>query len=361
VLPPPAAKRYFIPAVELRARYTFSAVNGIDSPLFHRRKDDLSANHHEHEHGHEGDDHGHSHGLGGHVHAPASFGRAFAVGTALNAGFVAAQVFYGLAAHSVALLADAVHNLGDVLGLVIAWWAMRLAKRRPTLTRTYGWGRGTILASLSNAVVLLLGCGAIAIESIQRFGNPQPVSGSVVMWVAAIGIVINGVTALMFMRGRKNDLNIKGAFLHMASDAAVSAGVVMAGLAIQFTGWSWLDPATSLLIVAIIVLGTWSLLRDSMNLAMDVVPAGIELPKIEEALLDLPGVTEVHDLHVWALSTTETALTAHLLQDSTGRETSLITAACTQMLERFKIGHCTFQIETSESADACGLRAADVV
>jgi cobalt-zinc-cadmium efflux system protein len=312
-------------------------------------------------HSHAGHDHGNSHGLGDHVHAPASFGRAFAIGTALNAAFVAAQVFYGLAAHSVALLADAVHNLGDVLGLVIAWWAMRLAKRRPTLTRTYGWGRGTIMASLSNAVVLLLGCGAIAIESVQRFGNPQPVAGSIVMWVAAIGIVINGVTALMFMRGRKNDLNIKGAFLHMASDAVVSAGVVVAGLAIQFTGWLWLDPATSLLIVAIIVLGTWGLLRDSMNLAMDVVPNGIELPKVEEALLNLTGVSEVHDLHVWALSTTETALTAHLLQDSVGRESGLIAEACTEMLARFKIGHCTFQIETAESADVCGLRAADVV
>jgi cobalt-zinc-cadmium efflux system protein len=329
---------------------------------------DMSAHHHDHghqhtdaSHAHDGHEHGHSHGLGGHVHAPASFGRAFAIGTALNAAFVAAQVFYGLAAHSVALLADAIHNLGDVLGLVIAWWAMHLAKRRPTLTRTYGWGRGTIMASLTNAVVLLLGCGAIAIESVQRFGDPHPVAGNVVMWVAAIGIVINGATALMFMRGRKHDLNVKGAFLHMASDAAVSAGVVVAGLAIQFTGWLWLDPATSLLIVAIIILGTWGLLRDSMNLAMDVVPAGIELPQVEEALLNLPGVTEVHDLHVWALSTTETALTAHLLQGTAGRESGLIAEACAQMLQRFKIGHCTFQIETAESADTCGLRAADVV
>lgn len=328
----------------------------------------MSAHHH-HDHGHQHSDadhhghdsHGHKHGSGAHVHAPTSFGRAFAIGTALNAAFVAAQVFYGLAAHSVALLADAVHNLGDVLGLVIAWWAMRLAKRRPTLTRTYGWGRGTIMASLSNAVVLLLGCGAIAIESVQRFGNPQPVAGNVVMWVAAIGILINGATALMFMRGRKNDLNIKGAFLHMASDAVVSAGVVIAGLAIQVTGWLWLDPATSLLIVAIIVLGTWSLLRDSMNLAMDVVPNGIELPRVEEVLLALPGVTEVHDLHVWALSTTETALTAHLLQDATGRESGLIADACDEMLKRFKIGHCTFQIETSESADVCGMRPANVI
>ena len=275
--------------------------------------------------------------------------------------FVATQVFYGLVAHSVALLADAVHNVGDVLGLLIAWWAIHLAKRLPTLTRTYGWGRGTIMASLTNAAVLFLGCGAIAIESIQRFGNPQPVAGGIVMWVAAVGIVINGVTALMFMRGRKNDLNIRAAFLHLASDAAVSAGVVVAGLGIQLTGWLWLDPATSLLIVAVIVFGSWGLLRDSMNLAMDVVPAGIDLSQVEKALLKLPGVTEVHDLHVWALSTSETALTAHLLQDSGGPESGLIAKASAAMQERFKIGHCTFQIETAESAGVCGLRAADVV
>lgn len=222
--------------------------------------------HHNHgTHAHEAHDHGgHAHGPGGHHHAPASFGRAFAIGTALNAAFVAAQVFYGLAAHSVALLADAVHNLGDVLGLLIAWGAATLARRAPTLARTYGWGRSTILASLTNAVVLLFGCGAIAVEAVRRFGDPSPVGGSTVMWVAALGIVINGVTALMFMRGRKGDLNVKGAFLHMASDAVLSAGVVVSGLLITLTGWHWLDPATSLAIVAVITIGTWSLLRDSV-------------------------------------------------------------------------------------------------
>ena len=325
---------------------------------------------------------GHAHAHDGHGHAPASFGKAFAIGIALNATYVAAQVFYGLAAHSVALLADAVHNLGDVLGLLIAWGAIRLAARLPTRTRTYGWGRGTILASLANAVVLLLGCGAIAIEAVQRFDHPHPVATGIVMWVAAVGIVINGVTALMFMRGRKDDLNIKGAFLHMAADAAVSAGVLIAALAIRFTGGQWLDPLTSLTIVAVIVIGTWGLLRDSVNLALDAVPGGIELAEVERTLLALPGVIEVHDLHVWALSTTETALTAHLIQsgatgdrpecdepgvDARGIDPrgvaadDLIRQACGVVRERFRIGHSTFQVETAESATGCGLRAANVV
>ena len=332
-------------------------MSGHDHHNEHAAGDDHDHGHNKQGHG----DHGHSHAAGGHSHAPASFGKAFAIGIALNATYVAAQVFYGIAAHSVALLADAVHNLGDVLGLVVAWGAMRLARRGPTQTRTYGWGRGTILASLSNAVVLLLGCGAIAIEALQRFGHPQPVAAGIVVWVAAAGIAINGATAMMFMRGRKDDLNIKGAFMHMAADAAVSAGVVIAALAIQFTGWLWLDPVTSLLIVAVIIIGTWGLLRDSVNLAMDVVPGGIELPEVKDALLALPGVVEVHDLHVWALSTTETALTAHLIQSGTGDGVGLIAQATAEVRKRFKIGHSTIQVETAESADACGLRPASVV
>lgn len=319
---------------------------------------------HDHADAHEHPGSGDSHR--GHGHAPASFGKAFAIGITLNAAYVAAQVFYGVVAHSVALLADAAHNLGDVLGLAIAWVAMHLAKRGPTQTRTYGWGRGTILASMTNAVVLLLACGAIAIEAVQRFGHPHPIAAGIVMWVAAAGIAINGATALLFMRGRKDDLNIKGAFLHMAADAAVSAGVLIAALAIQLTGWLWLDPMTSLLIVAVIIIGTWGLLRDSANLAMDVVPGGIQLPEVERTLLALPGVIEVHDLHVWALSTTETALTAHLIQSGsiaagTDDGVGLIAQATTEVRKRFKIGHSTFQVETAESADACGLRPADVV
>ena len=322
-----------------------------------------------HDHGHDDvDDHGDDHrehapGSGGHAHAhaPASFGKAFAIGAALNLGFVAAQVFYGLAAHSVALLADAVHNFGDVLGLLIAWGAATLAKRLPTQARTYGWGRSTILASLTNAVVLLLGCGAIAFEAIRRFNDPVSVGGSTVMWVAALGIVINGATALLFMRGRKGDLNVKGAFLHMAADAAVSAGVVVAGLLITLTGWHWLDPVTSLLIVAVITIGTWGLLRDSVNLALDAVPESIDLVKVDAALRALPGVVDIHDLHVWGLSTTTTALTVHLVKNSTSQDAQLIRMACMEMQEHFDIGHSTFQIETAELAEDCTLRPAHVI
>lgn len=305
-------------------------------------------------------DHGHSHQAGSHGHAPVSFGAAFAIGTALNAAFVAAQVFYGLAAHSMALLADAAHNFGDVLGLLIAWGTAILAKRHPTRERTYGWGRSTILASLTNAVVLLFGCGAIAVEALRRFNDAAPVGGATVTWVAALGIVINGATALLFIKGRKGDLNIKGAFLHMASDASVSAGVVLAGLLIVLTGWHWLDPVTSLLIVAVITVGTWGLLRDSVNLALDAVPGGIDLGQVDAALRALPGVADVHDLHVWGLSTTETALTAHLVQEGDGGA-NLIRAASEEMRAHFGIGHATFQIETVEVADLCALRPAHVI
>ena len=307
---------------------------------------------------HDHDHHDHRHG--GYSHAPASFGRAFAIGTTLNVTFVAAQVFYGLAAHSVALLADAVHNFGDVLGLLIAWGAATLARRGPTQARTYGWGRSTILACLTNAVVLLLGCGAIAVEAIRRIGDAPPVAGRTVMWVAALGIVVNGATALLFMRGRKGDLNVRGAFLHMASDAVVSAGVVGAGVLILATGWSWIDPATSLIIVAVIVAATWGLLRDSTNLALDAVPGGIHLPHVETALSGLSGIVEVHDLHVWALSTTETALTAHLVTD--GHEPAdLVRQACILLQERFRIGHATIQVESVATAAACDLRPSHVV
>jgi cobalt-zinc-cadmium efflux system protein len=318
--------------------------------------------HHDHRHDADQvhDHHDHGHGPGGHQHAPTAFGAAFAIGTALNAGFVAAQVFYGIAAHSMALLADAIHNFGDVLGLLIAWGAATAAKRRPTQARTYGWGRSTILAALTNAVVLLFGCGAIAVEAIRRFGDPTPVGGETVIWVAALGIGINGATALLFMRGRKDDLNVKGAFLHMAADAGVSAGVVFAGLLIILTGWPWLDPVTSLLIVAIITISTWSLLRDSANLALDAVPEGIDLAQVDATLRALPGVADVHDLHVWGLSTTKTALTAHLVHQN-GESADLIRMACLEMQTHFGIGHATFQVETAELAEACELRPASVI
>lgn len=326
----------------------------------------MAADHRHHAENHGREPHAlHSHyghsGTGGdHTHAPVAFGRAFAIGTALNAGFVAVQVFYGLEARSTALLADAVHNFGDVLALVMAWGASILAVRGPSLARTYGWGRGTILASVTNAVVLLFGCGAIALEAGRRFFDPQQVVAGTIVWVAMLGIVVNGATAMMFMRGRKNDLNVRGAFLHMASDAAVSAAVVLTGLLIAITHWVWLDPATSLLIVAVITIGSWSLLRESLNLAMDAVPDGIDLAKVEEALRALPGVVEVHDLHVWGLSTTETAITAHLVQEPRGAS-DLVGRAAREMRERFAINHSTFQTETTEIAENCALRPAHIV
>lgn len=305
--------------------------------------------------GHE--HHGHGHGSGP-AHAPAVFGQAFAIGAGVNAAFVALQVVYGLLANSTALLADATHNAGDVLGLLAAWGAARLALRGPSARRTYGWGRSTILAALGNAVLLLLSSGAIAFEAVQRFWDPAPVAGGTVAWVAAAGIVVNGGTALLFLRGQA-DMNVRGAFLHLMADAAVSAGVVLAGLGIGLTGWLWLDPAASLVIVAVIVAGTWGLLRGSVDLAMDAVPPGVDRPGIEAALRELPGVTEVHDLHIWALSTTSTALTAHLVHD--GPDGGTLVQRATELLRGQGIGHVTLQLETPASAHACLLRPDAVV
>ncbi len=307
-----------------------------------------------HDHAHH--DHGH-----GHQHRPASYGRAFAIGTILNAGFVAAEIVFGLAANSVVLLADAAHNLGDVLGLLMAWWAAWLTRRPPTPRRTYGWGRSSIMAALANSVVLLVSVGAIAVEAVRRIIEPEPVGELTVIWVAAAGILINGGTALMFMRGRAGDLNIRAAFLHMAGDAGVSAGVVVAGILIGLTGWLWLDPAASLAIGAIIVATTWGVLRDSTDLAMDAVPGGIEHEAVENYLRGLPGIVEVHDLHIWGLSTTDTALTAHLVyaRDEDGR--GALGAIEVEVRRRFHIGHSTFQLETVADAEACRLRSESVV
>jgi cobalt-zinc-cadmium efflux system protein len=323
---------------------------------------------HDHHDQHEHHDHaGHDHGHGGHHHhhaPPAGFDGAFAIGSALNAGFVVAEVVFGLTAHSVALLADAAHNLGDVLGLLLAWWAAWLGRRHPTHSRTYGYGRSSILASLTNAVVLLVGVGGITVEAVHRLIDGVPageVDGKTVMIVAAVGILVNGVTALLFARGRKGDLNVKGAFLHMAADAAVSAGVVVSGLVILLTGWAWLDPVVSLLISALILFSTWSLLRDSLNLALDKVPEGVDAGKVLAYLAALPGVTEVHDLHIWALSTTETALTAHLVRSQAGTDDAFVHHACTELRKRFGIGHATLQIEDGDPDHACHLAPADVV
>lgn len=305
-----------------------------------------------HDH-HEHDSHS-EHGSGArsaaghtHAHAPASFGSAFAIGIGLNIAFVLVEAGYGLKANSVALLADAGHNLSDVLGLAIAWGATVLAKKAPSARYTFGLRGSSILAALFNAVFLLVAVGAIAWEAIQRFGHPQPVAGATVMVVAAIGILINGVTAWLFASGRKGDLNIRGAFLHMAADAAVSAGVVAAGLVIVYTGWTWLDPVVSLAIAAIIVFGTWGLLRESVASSLSAVPAGIEPQAVRQHLAALQGVEETHDLHIWPMSTTEVALTCHLRMPSGHPGDIFLRDLARELKTRYGIGHATFQIETS--------------
>ena len=290
----------------------------------------------------------------GHTHGADSHGRAFAIGIGLNLTFVAVETIYGIKAHSLALIADAGHNLSDVLGLVLAWGATALARRLPTARRTYGMRRASILAALANAVLLLVAVGAIAWEAVRRFSQPAPVSAGIVIWVAVVGIVINTVTALLFMAGRKKDLNIKGAFVHMAADAGVSAGVVLAGIAIAATGWMWLDPAISLFIVIVILIGTWGLLRDSVNLAMDAVPEGVDPATVRHYLAQLPGIQEVHDLHIWGLSTTEVALTAHLVRPEAKSEDALIADTCRELHERFGIEHATLQVERKR-CPGCGL------
>ena len=286
--------------------------------------------------------------------------RAFAVGAAVNLAFVVGEVGFGVAANSMALIADAAHNFGDVLGLLLAWGAAYLGRRPPTSRRTYGWGRGTILAALANASVLLIGVGAIGIEALHRLSNPQPVQTGLVMIVAAVGILVNGGSALLFLRDREHDLNVRAQFTHLAGDAAIAAGVVLAALAIRLTGLVWLDPAASLIVAALITLGTWGLLRESLGLALDAVPETVKQDEVAAFLASVPGVTEVHDLHIWGLSTTETALTAHLVyageaEDRRPHELS------TELRHRFGIGHATVQIESDADAALCRLRPNDVV
>lgn len=319
-----------------------------------------SGHDHNHDHGRAGHGHGHAHGPGGHLHAPADFGRAFAIGIALNAGFVGVEAVYGILANSMALLADAGHNLSDVLGLVVAWAAAALAKRPPGGRYTYGLRGSSILAALFNAVFLLVAVGAIAWEAVQRFAHPEPVAGATVIAVAGIGILINGATAMLFASGRNGDLNIRGAYLHMAADAAVSAGVVLAGLAILATGWSWLDPLVSLAIVAVIVWGTWGLLRDSLALSLAAAPARIRLGEVRGYIGGLPGTASVHDLHVWPMSTTETAMTAHLVMPGGHPGDAFLMRVAAELKERFGIGHVTLQVETSEDT-ACALAPDDVL
>jgi cobalt-zinc-cadmium efflux system protein len=304
-------------------------------------------------------DHEHHHGAG-HVHAPASFGRAFAIGIGLNVTFVAVEFVFGVLANSVSLLADAGHNLSDVLGLVIAWIASVLVKRPPSSRYTYGLRSSSILAALFNAVFLLVAVGAIAWEAILRLFHPEPVATGTVMIVAAVGILINGGTAWLFASGRKGDLNIRGAFLHMIADAAVSAGVLVAGLVILFTGWVRLDPLTSLVIVGVIVWGTWGLLRDSLAMSVNAVPSAIDPQEVRRYHETWAGVSAVHDLHIWSMSTTESALTAHLVFPAGHPGDGFLMRTATELRHRFGIGHTTLQIEISEES-ACHLAPDDVV
>jgi cobalt-zinc-cadmium efflux system protein len=281
-----------------------------------------------------------------HRHEP-DFSRAFAIGVAVNLGFVIAEVAFGLLSHALTLLADAGHNLSDVLGLVMAWAASNLQKREPSQRYTYGLRRTSVLAALFNALLLLVSVGAIAWEAVRRIVHPEPVGGMTIIWVAAAGVVVNGVTAWMFMRGRRGDLNVRAAFLHMAADAAVSLGVVLAGLIILRTGWWLLDPVTSLVIVAIILFGTWSLFRDSLNLALDAVPQGIDLAEVRSYLEQLPEVAQLHHLHVWGLSTTEVACTAHIVKHDPHLDDQLLKKIADGLHERFGIEHTTVQFEAS--------------
>jgi len=318
----------------------------------------MSEHHHDHDHevAHGG---AHDHAGHAHSHAPKDFKMAFAIGTALNLTFVVVEAIFGFTSHSLALLADAGHNLSDVFGLLLAWGASALMKSAPTQRHTYGFRSSSILAALFNAILLLVATGAIAWEAIQRFPKPAPVGGTTVMWVALVGIGVNTATALLFLSGRKGDMNVRGAFLHMAADAAVSLGVVIAGFFILKTGLHWIDPVTSLIIVAVIMIGTWGLLRDSFNLALHAVPPGIDLPEVSRYLASLPGVTEVHDLHIWAISTTETALTGHLVRRDSSGDDALLSRAANELRARFQIGHTTLQLETPRRS--CDLAPADSI
>ncbi|HEY7032990.1 MAG TPA: cation diffusion facilitator family transporter [Thermomicrobiales bacterium] len=294
-------------------------------------------------------------------HRPPSRDRAFALGIALNLAYVAAEATFGVLSHSLALVADAGHNLSDVLGLALAWGAAWLSRRRPTPRRSYGLRRSSVFAALLNAVMLLIAVGAIAFEAIRRLLQPGEVAGTTMIWVAAVGVAVNAGTALLFASGRKGDLNIRGAFLHMAADAAVSCGVVVAGLVILATGWAWVDPVVSLVIAAVIVVGTWDLLRESVDLALDAVPEGIDPAQVKAHLVGLPNVAEVHDLHIWGMSTTETALTAHLVIPDAPADDALLARACRDLHDRFGIAHATLQVERGDPAHPCRLAQSQAV
>ncbi len=312
---------------------------------------------HPHDHGHSHKTHGHGHKHQGHNHdhAPKDFGRAFALGLALNTGFVVLEAAYGFIGNSMALLADAGHNLGDVLGLVVAWAGMTLAKRGPSARFTFGLGKSSVLAALINVMLLLVAIGAITFEAIQRLMHPEPVATTMVMIVAAAGVVVNGVTAWMFASGSKGDINIRATFLHMAADAGISAGVVLAGLVIALTGLVWIDPMMSLLLNVVIFWGTWGTLKSAATMALSGVPEATNLEEVRAALLRLPDVREVCDLHIWPLSTKDIALSCHLVMPAGHPGDAFLTEASRVMKARFSINHPTFQIDLERRHDRCPL------
>ena len=310
---------------------------------------------HDHDQGH-----GHAHRHGRH-HRPIDASRAFAIGVALNLGFVIAEVAFGIWADSLALLADAGHNFGDVLGLAFAWGAAALATRRPSSRFTYGLRGSTILAALANAMLLLLATGGIAWEAILRLQAPTPVSSATVISVATAGVAVNLGTALLFLRGRRGDLNVRTAFLHMAADALVSVGVIVAGVAMLYTGWLWLDPVASLAVALVILVGTWQLLRESVRLALQAVPAGVDAEAVRRHLCALPGVAQVHDLHIWGMSTTETALTVHLVMPDGHPGDDFLAGVCDEIQRHFGICHSTVQVETATGSAPCALASDHVV
>jgi cobalt-zinc-cadmium efflux system protein len=288
-------------------------------------------------------------------------GGAFAVGIALNLAFVGVEVGAGLFAHSLALIADAGHNFGDVLGLGLAWEASALAQRKPSARRTYGLRRSTIVASVTNAVTLLVITGGLAWESLRRLLSPTPVASKVVIVVALIGTLLNALAAMLFMKGRAHDLNIRSAFAHLAADAVLSLGVAVAGAVVLYTGWMWVDPAMSIVLAVSILVGTWSLMRGSLDLMLDAVPEGIDPDAVRRFLCQLPGVVEIHDLHIWAMSTTETALTAHLVMPATANAPSFLSEACKAIHEQFGIDHSTLQVDPQDAPHPCRLAAEEVI
>jgi cobalt-zinc-cadmium efflux system protein len=305
--------------------------------------DDHDHEHDDHDHDHH---HGHAHGHGHHHHGPADLGdKRYLIGIGLNLAIVVAQAIAGVIGHSTALLADASHNMSDVLGLALAGGAAWLAAKPPGARRTYGFGKATVFAALINGLLLVFASGAIVWEAVHRFMNPEPVNGGLVMATAGVGVVVNGLTAWMFMRGREGDANVRAAFLHMAGDAMISVGVIVAGLLVMLTGVSWIDPLASVVIVLVILWGTFGLLRDAADMAMDAAPRSVDIPKLRAFLAAQPGVAEVHDLHVWSMGAASCAMTAHLVMPEVADNDAFIKGLCRQIDRRFDIDHATFQIE----------------